>query len=38
MDDCIFNKMTVGGKQLTILMHVDDLLFLCVHEAAIDES
>ena len=36
MDDCIFNKTTEGGKQLTTLLHVDDMMFSCVDEAAID--
>jgi hypothetical protein len=37
MDDCIFNKMTESGKQLTIMLHVDDMLFSCVEEEAIDQ-
>jgi hypothetical protein len=28
MDPCVFNKVDKAGKQLTILMHVDDLLFM----------
>ena len=37
MDDCIFNKTTLGGKQLTVLLHVDDMMMSCVDEGAIDE-
>jgi hypothetical protein len=37
MDECIFNKTTDNGKQLTTMIHVDDLLFSCVDEYAIDD-
>ena len=28
MDPCVFNKMDINGKQLTIVLHVDDLMFM----------
>ena len=28
MDTCVFNKEDINGKQLTIVMHVDDLMFM----------
>jgi hypothetical protein len=37
MDDCAFNKVTAGGNELTIRLHVDDTLFYCVDESTIDE-
>jgi hypothetical protein len=36
VDPCVFNKM-VNGKQLTILLYVDDLLAMCEQEGPIME-
>ena len=35
-DDCVVNKM-IGGKQCTILWHVDDLKISHVDQAVLDE-
>ena len=31
-DPCVANKMTKGGKQMTVIWHVDDLMASCVDD------
>jgi hypothetical protein len=36
-DTCVFNKMDKSGKQITIVMHVDDLLVTCENESSLED-
>jgi hypothetical protein len=36
-DECVMNKIASGGKQITVVFHVDDLLITCEDDSAIDE-
>ena len=35
LDECVFNQ-TVDGKQITLIVYVDDILCLCAEEAQHD--
>jgi hypothetical protein len=36
-DECVMNKMTASGKQITVGFHVDDLLATCEDDTALDD-
>ena len=37
MDACVFNKNDEYGNQITLTLHVDDILFMCKNEGSIDD-
>jgi hypothetical protein len=37
LDICVFNKKDAEGNQITVAIHVDDLLFMCKSEESINE-